>query len=284
VKAPAPAVFARAAYDPSATGAAVAWQRPDGSALLRRGDATIGLRGRNPAVGGDRVAWRERDAIVLADLATLAERERFAAPGAGALALSDALIAWRTRDAAGTDRLWVRAGRAAPHPLLEVQAPGEIGRPAIAGARVLCHVAGPHGSRIMAIDPVSGDQRPLREAPEAQIANPATDGALLLYVHATGIAQELRIGTLERRDPDRDDTLAVLPSQGRRDREHEPGRHRHLHEGVRPPLPPRARPGVIDTVWTTALTPAVAYFTRIRARRGAPRSADILRVAIAGGG
>jgi hypothetical protein len=70
------------------------------------------------------------------------------------------------------------------------------------------------------------------------------------------------------------------PASGRRDREHEPGRKRHRHQGRRPKLPPRAQPGVVDTLWTTALTPAAAYVTRIRARTGAPRTADILRVTL----
>jgi hypothetical protein len=276
----APALFAGGAYDPSAEGGFVAWQRPDGSALLQRGAAISGLPGRNPAVGGGRIAWHRGDAIVIAAAATLGERARRSAPGAGVLAISSTLLAWRVRDAAGTDRLWVQADGGSAHAVLAVAAPGEIGRPAIVEGRVLCHVAGPGGSRLMAIDPATGAQEPLREEPGAQITNPSSDGSLLLYVHATGRAQELRLGTLEPLDPADDEILAVLPSSGRRDREHEPGRRRHKHQGVRPPLPPRAQPGVLDTIWATALTPESAFFTRIRVQRGLPRSADIVRVAI----
>ena len=99
-------------------------------------------------------------------------------------------------------------------------------------------------------------------------------------MHATGRAQELRLGTLEPLATSDDEVLLVHASSGRRDREHEPGRKRHRHQGIRPELPPRAAPGVVYTLWTTALTPDAAYVTRLHVRRGAPRTADILRVAI----
>jgi hypothetical protein len=37
---------------------------------------------------------------------------------------------------------------------------------------------------------------------------------------------------------------------------------------------------VVDTLWTTALTADAAYVTRLHVPRGAPRTADILRVPI----
>ena len=81
------------------------------------------------------------------------------------------------------------------------------------------------------------------------LSNPSTDGATLLYVHATGRTQELRIGPVAPGHPRDDDVLLVHASPGRRDREHEPGRSRHRHRGRRPKLPPRAAPGVVDTLW-----------------------------------
>jgi hypothetical protein len=274
-------LFAGGAYDPSSAGGLVAWQRPGGPALLRRRGGDQQLPGSHPALGGGRMAWREGGAIVVADAASLQPRERHDAPGVGVLAVSDALLAWRARDEAGTDRIWVAAPVAAPRLLLELPAPQELGRPALAGGSLLTHVAGPGGSRLLSVDVATGAQQVLREEPGAQLSNPATDGSRLLYVHATGRAQELRVGALAPLDPDRDDVLLVHPSSGRRDREHEHGRTRHRHRGGRPKLPPRASPGVVDTLWTTALTGASAYFTRIRAITGKPRTADILRVPIA---
>jgi hypothetical protein len=274
------ALFAGSAYDPTASAGLVAWQRPDNRALILRGGTTATLPGSHPALGGARIAWREEDELVIADAGTLAPAVRVAAPGAGVLGLSDQVLAWRTRDAAGTDRLLASAGDA-PVVLFESPAPREIGRPAVIGTTILCHTAGPDGSRVLAIDATTGVQQVLRSDPLAQITNPATDGARLLYVHATGEVQTLRVGPIAPSDPDDDAVVLVHPAQGRRDKEHEPGRrlHRQGYAGHRhPPLPPRATAGVVATLWSTALTPATAYVTRLQATQGAPRTADVLSV------
>jgi hypothetical protein len=271
------ALFAGSAYDPTAAGGLVAWQRPNGTALLRSGTATRALRGSHPALGGTRIAWRGDDRITIADAATLDPVTRQAAPGADVLALSDSALVWRTRDTEATDRLWTGDNQL----VLESRSPTEIGRPALAGNLLLCHLAGAGGSRLLAIDLGTGAQQVLRTDPLAQITNPSTDGTRLLYVHATGQTQQLRVGPLAPGDPDADTVLLVHASPGRRDREHEPGRHRHRqgYSGRRhPPLPPRSQPGVVATLWTTAIVPGAAYVTRLRAVRGKGRTADILSV------
>jgi hypothetical protein len=273
------ALFAGSAYDPTAAGGLVAWQRPDGTALLLRGGGAQALPGTHPALGGTRIAWRDGDDITIADAASLRRIARQSAPGAGALAVNDALLAWRTRDGAGTDRLWVSDG-GGPRLVLESAAPTELGRPALLGAALLCHTAGPAGSRLLHVDLASGAQTVLREQFGAQITNPATDGARLLYVHATGQVQQLRLGPVAPADPNADVVLLTQPSPGQRDREHEHGRHRHRegYRGRRPPLPPRAPRGVVATLWTAALAPGTAYVTRLRAIKGRPRTGDILSV------
>ena len=50
------------------------------------------------------------------------------------------------------------------------------------------------------------------------------------------------------------------------------------------PLPPFAKAGETQTLWSTALAPEAAFVTRILARAGRPRRADILRVALPFGG
>jgi hypothetical protein len=270
-------LFAGSAYDPSAAGGMIAWQRPNG-ALLRRGNSTVGLPGTHPALGGGRIAWREGATVVVAEAATLRRLERHDAPGAGVLAVSDSLLAWRTRDQAGTDRIWVVVPGAPPRLLLELAAPQELGRPALLGSHLLTHVAGAAGSHLLSVDLATGAHTVLRAEPGAQISNPATDGSRLLYVHATGRTQELRAGPIAPLHPGDDEVLLVHSSAGRRDREHERGRDRHRHRGRRPKLPPRARPGVVATLWTTALTADSAYVTRLRAIKGERRTADILRV------
>jgi hypothetical protein len=273
------ALFAGSAYDPTAAGGLVAWQRPNGSALLLRDGVARGLPGSRPAVGGTRIAWRDGDDATIADAATLRPIARQGGAGAGVLAVSDTLLAWRTRDQAGTDRLWVSDG-GAPRLVLESAAPAELGRPVLAGVALLCHIAGPSGSRLLSVDLATGAQQVLREQLGAQITNPATDGARLLYVHATGQTQQLRVGPLAPADPALDAVLLVAASPGQRDREHEPGRRRHRtgYRGRRTPLPPRAPRGVVPTLWTTALSADTAYVTRLRAIKGARPTADILSV------
>ena len=76
--------------DPSAAGAAVAWQVPgtrDRPDRARRG-ATQVLPGADPALGPDNVVWREGERLVVADQATLAVRRRIDAPGAEEPAVS----------------------------------------------------------------------------------------------------------------------------------------------------------------------------------------------------
>jgi hypothetical protein len=270
-------LLAGSAYDPTAVGGLVAWQRPSGTALLRRGDTTRSLPGNHPALGGARIAWRDGDRVTIADAATLDPLARQTTPGAGAIALSDAALVWRTRDEAGTDRLWFGDDQL----VLESRAPTEIGRPALNGQILLCHLAGPRGSRLLAVDLATGAQQVLRTQPGAMITNPSTDGSRLLYVHATGQTQQLRVGPLAPADPAADAVVFIHASPGRRDREHEPGRRRHRqgYPGHRhPPLPPRSVPGTVATLWTTALVPGTAYVTRLRAVRGKGRTADILAV------
>jgi hypothetical protein len=271
-----PARFAGSAYDPSAAGARIAWQRPGGEALILRDGTIQALPGGHPALGGDRVAWIEGDAIAIADAATSTPRERRAAPGADALALSQERLAWRTRDAVGSDRLWVDGQLR-----YEVVAPGQLGRPALVGALLVFHIAGPAGGGLFALDLATNTRQTLRQEPGAQLYNPVSDGTRMLYVRATGRSQELRLGPLVPGPSGVDALLLEYASSGQRDDEHERGRHRHREGPLRPqPLPPRARRGVVDTLWTTALGADGAYVTRLRAPRGGPRTAAILRVPV----
>jgi hypothetical protein len=165
--------------------------------------------------------------------------------------------------------------------MLESPAPTEIGRPALTPTALLCHTAGPSGSALLAIDLATGARQLLRAQLGAQVTNPSTDGSRLLYVHATGEVQQLRLGPLGPADPAADRVLLVHPSSAQRDREREHGRRRH-RQGYpgrrRPPLPPRASRGVVATLWTTALSAETAFVTRLRAIKGEPPATDILSV------
>ena len=273
-------LFASGAYDPTAAAGRLAWQQADGVAVILRDGAVAPLPGNHPALGGEQIAWRENDQITIAAAATSAPADRHSAPDAGVLALGDGLLAWRTRDPVGTDRLWMLGADGGRRLLTEVLAPEQLGRPAIAGGRILCHVAGPRGSALLSLDPASGGRTVLRREPGAMLSNPASDGLRLLYVRATGRDQQLRLGALTPVPVASDLPVLVHPSSGQRDLEHEPRHSRHRHGRRRPALPPRAERGVVDTLWSTALAPDAAYVTRLRAREGSPRIAELLRVAL----
>ena len=217
----------------------VAWQRPNGLALLLRGGAATGLPGSHPALGGARIAWREGDDVTIADAATLrparpAHRRRRRL--ARALRRRARLAHPRRRGdrpPLGRHRRRAAAGAGVAHP--------DRDRPPLRSPATSCSATPPARSAAAcwASTSTTGAQTHLRAQPGAQITNPATDGTRLLYVHATGQVQQLRLGPLAPADPAADRVLLVHPSPGQRDREHEHGRHRH-RQGYRGHAPAAA--------------------------------------------
>jgi hypothetical protein len=275
----AAAVEATSASGPSADAGLLAFQRRGGVGYLRRADGTRGLPGRDPSVGAGLVGWRDGDRIVLADPATLRPVASYDAPGAGPFAFSREWVVWLV----GTAQLVAqpRNGSVPPRVVATASGSTQLGRPALAGQTVVFHRAGPDGSQIRALDLATDRRRVLRSEPLAQLLNPSYDGHRLLYVRSTESRQELRIGPADRRAPTRDRRLYGTTPTGRRDAGHEKGHHRHsagYPGGHPPPLPARPRPGITDTLWTTALAPHFAYVTRIR-RRDGTTTATLLRVA-----
>ena len=275
-------IVARGAVNPSVIGGAAAWDLQSGQAVLIRGATTTTLPGRYPALAPGLVAWREPDRIVVANLDTLAPTTAVPAAGADGLALSPRWLAWRIRAPAG-DQLFVldmATPGAAGQVVAGEAAPGELGRPSIAGDTLLFHVATAGGSRIDALNLLSGQRSTLRSERRALLTNPAALGGDLVYVRSTYQRQQLRIGPLTRRAVRRDRSLYSTVPTGRRDSNHEHGRARH-REGPKSPQPlaPRPKPGVETTLWSTALDQTAAYVTKLVKRRGKPLEAEILRVA-----
>jgi hypothetical protein len=275
-------IVARGALNPSVIGGAAAWDLTSGQAVLIRGAATTTLPGRYPALAPGLVAWREPDRIVVAAMDTLGPVAGVPVGGADALALSPRWLAWRIRALTG-DQLFaldMATPGGAPRVVAGEAAPGELGRPAIAGDAIVFHVATRNGSRIDAVDLLSGQRRILRSERRALLTNPAALGGELVYVRSTYQRQQLRLGPLTPRAVRRDRSLYSTVPTGRRDSNHERGRARH-REGPRSPQPPAPRPrlGVETTLWSTALDQAAAYVTKLVKRRGKPLEATILRVA-----
>jgi hypothetical protein len=168
----------------------------------------------------------------------------------------------------------------APRAVAGEASPGELGRPAIAGDTLVFHVATANGSRIDAVDLLTGQRRIVRSERRALLTNPAALGGELVYVRSTYQRQQLRLGPLARRAVRRDRSLYSTVPTGRRDSNHEKGKHRH-REGPSSPQPlwPRPKPGVETTLWSTALDQTAAYVTKLVKRKGKPLEATILRVA-----
>jgi hypothetical protein len=273
-----PAQLTADGTDPSATASAVAWQLPAGGAsmLLRAGGTPEALPGSDPALGPDTVVWREPDTLVVADLATLRERLRISAPGAEEPAVSARWLVWRAHDG---DFDVLR--------LIDLEAPGEppvnlrterrpdrIGRPSIEGDRVVYHVAEhKDGSAIEEIYLPTRRRTTLRRGRNgAQLLNPSEEGSTLLYVRSSYERQQVLIGPRRARRGDRDRSLLTARPVARRDAGHERDHERHGagYPGGKPPkLPPRPAEGVSATLWSTALSPAIAYVARmLRTKQG----------------
>jgi len=265
-------IAAFSASGPSAEGGLLAFQRPgpSGVGYLARPGGTVGLPGRDPALGAGLVGWRTADAqIVLARTDTLEPVARYAAPGAGPFAFSDQWVVWLV----GQTQLVVqpRDSSAPPRTAVSARIGEQLGRPSIVGSTVLFHRAGKAGSSIRLLDLATGRESVLRSERRALLSNPSFDGRRMLYVRSTYTLQELRLGPVVRRGTSRDGALYRTTPTARRDASHEPGHHRHsagYKGGKPPPLAPRPPAGVVDTLWTTALGPGAAYVTRLRKKSG----------------
>jgi hypothetical protein len=166
------------------------------------------------------------------------------------------------------------AGRLGP--VTTAPAGRTLGRPAVAGSRLLYHRTTAGGAIVRLLDLAGGRPRTLRRERRAMLLNPSARGSRLIYVRSTYRRQELLYGRLRRRSTFRDRVLYSTVPTGRRDAEHEPGYRRDEHTpGGLYPRPPTGRS---DTLWTTALGPHGAFVTRLRQRTGRPVRAVLFRV------
>lgn len=277
---PAASRFADPATDPGAYGDAVVWHVPGaGGRIARSGGTVQALPGGDPAVGGGLVAWRDGDLIEVADVDTLVPRAAVHAPGAEELAVSAQALTWRDSEA-GHGRLWVAdpgggSSRVVYHAPV---ADAHIGRPHLAGNVLVFHLATPRSSRIVELHLQTNRVRELVAPPGTHYLQPSIRGGAILLVRSTHRRQEL---LLVSRRTAKEQVLWSTEPTARRDAGREPGRRRHRHgyRGRRAPaLWKRPRPGVVATLWTTALSADTAYVTRLLHQRGAPSRPEILVV------
>lgn len=262
------------ATDPSVDGPLLAWHEAGSLGVLVRDGTGTRLPGFHPALGGRRLAVLRDGAIQVSHTSGAPFSAALPAPGADALAVSAAWVAWRAREGE-TDALYA-APLAGGGARLIMRA-SELGRPALAGQLLAFHVAGRSGGRIVLSNLATGRTSTVRRERRALLLNPSLHGGRLAYVRAINRRQELRIGPASRRSPRRDKRLWSTVPTGRRDAGHEAGASHHRH-GHPKQLWRRPRKGVAATLWTTALAADAAYVTRLRQVVGRPLEAEILRV------
>ena len=273
------------ATDPSAGNGALAWQEPGRAGRLRRPGSDVTLPGRDPVVAEDTIAWRDGGIITFAALGDLAWRSAEVAPGADAYGFSDGWLVWRAPRSDGGALLLARPRDAPGEPArtLESVPPGaHLGRPELDGSRVVYHLAGQSGSRIVLRDLALGTFSEIRRSQRVLLTNPALHGDTLLHVASSARVQEVLSGSIDGTDV----SLYAIAPTARRDATREPGRRRHGHyrfirgryRAVPPPrLSPRPRSGSAVTLWTTALDENAAYVTRLTLR-GSGTGASVLRI------
>jgi hypothetical protein len=257
-------VFGVGFADPSVDGDAVALHAPGANGVLRSPGATFRLPGTHPAIGGGRQAWIAGDEVTVGGVATIS------APGANALAVSADWVAWRAGGA-----LWaasLQPGDAFAVPRLIVT--GDPGPPALTGRQLLATLD--RGTRIYAFDLTTGVRTLLRQARDAQVRGPSSDGVKLAYVYATYKRQQVRVGWLAPGRAAADRTVYGMVPTGRRDAGEEKGHH-HA-PGHTPHLWPRPPAGVSWSLTTTALSADSVYVTRLRQTAGHAAVPVVLRL------
>jgi MFS family permease len=241
----APAGAARTAAqpgaDPSVAGKAFVFERPNGAGVLRRGNSTVSLPGRNPAIGDGRIAVVAGSEIVILSATDLQEVGRFPARHADAVAISKRWIVWREHHG-GRDSLRARgltnpASPGRERGLARSNPNGQLGRPSLDNAR-LVYARAVLGENTILSRRLGRSGRGARAVIARSkvngLSNPTVRGGALLYVLNTSRGDRLKLRPISARGSGR--TLLA----------------RKRHDG---------------TLWSTALTDDRAYVTLIDGSR-----------------
>lgn len=225
--------------DPSAdSGDFVSQRGSDRTGELRPAEGgVVPLPGRDPALGGGKLALIQGSDVVVLDRETLAELDRIEVPSADAVAVSGSWLAIRTRSN-GRDRLQVRAvseGGAIgdARAVATARRPSQVGRPSIDGTRLAYALAKRRKNQIVIYGLESGKRRTILSSSRAGLSNPSLRGKSMLYVRTSRRGDALRLRRLGK------------------------GGDRSLRRSK-------------DTLWSTALASKRAYVTILEGR--APRA------------
>ena len=195
---------AAAAFDPSAAGKSLAYERTDGTSVLRREDGSREqLPGHDPALGGPWAAVIEEGGISILGRNDLRRYGRIAADDADALAISRGWIAWRARRGERDLILAASIDDPAAHgPVRRVattKTPAQLGRPALSGGTLVYAVAKQQQNRIdLARLGTEGGVKPrtIKASRLKALSNPAIQGKSIAYVESNADKQRVRLAGL----------------------------------------------------------------------------------------
>ena len=248
--------------DPTVDGATVAFNRPGTAGILRGPAGDQAAPGAKPAIGGGRLAYLGNQTVEVQGVGSIP------AAGVNAVAVSAGWVAWRSGPT-----LWVAPLGAPGFGAVTRVAAGDVGRPALDGNTLLYDYYG----RIAAIDLTTMQRTVLRREARAQLRGPSALNGRLVYVRATYRRQQVMTGPLTSQSTRNDKALWGTVPTSRRDAGEEGGTHKNA-PGHRHDLWPRPKPGVADTLTTTATAADAVYVTRLRQRKGVPVVAAVLRI------
>ena len=194
----------RQAADPGTGAGALIFERPNGTAILRRGDQNTTLPGHDGAIGDGRVAVVRAGEIVILSAQDLGEVGRVRAPGADAVAISESWLVWRAR-INGRDLMRARNVRdpASPGPEQSIGRAGrsaQLGRPSLDDNRLVYARANSAENRI--VKRLLGTKRKKRAKATLMrsglvgLSNPAIRGDDLLYVRHTRGGDRLKLASV----------------------------------------------------------------------------------------
>ncbi len=178
-------VVARPGADPSVSGGALVFQRADGSAALLRGGHTTKLPGRQPSIGGARLALRRPGKVEVRDSKDLKKLGAVSASHVVGTAVSNR---WLVITTAGKGHDVIRASRLAPggapgqlHAVDRFRHPARAGHPSLDGAWLAYGVSSPARSRIIVRKIGEGGSEVAASSHRSWLTSPSISGRHLLY-------------------------------------------------------------------------------------------------------
>jgi hypothetical protein len=250
------------ATDPSASGRALAWQKPGTGGFLRGSDGTTKpLPGSDPAVGGPYIAYRNGDKVTVVKRSDRSVVLTRTVAGLNKVAVSDRWLAVRADRPGGGDRILFQeiSQTAQLGPAAATRGPDQLGRPALDGGDLYYVRSGPAGSRLVRFV-LDGDpqfKEVLKDSKTQQYLSVAARNRKILYVRNYRCGQALQL----------------MDHDGSHDRVLLKGKGPAGTDGC-------GRGGTPVTFWTVALASKVAYMTELAPHNNGRPTPSIVSVGL----